>query len=73
MKAYLSSAGYQETGRFRSWLFRIAYTWLLWLADNSRLITATALALLTTFGVISLINNVQEIVGMRSRLSIHKQ
>ncbi|MBQ2459119.1 MAG: RNA polymerase sigma factor [Bacteroidaceae bacterium] len=25
VKAYLSSAGYQETGRFRSWLFRIAY------------------------------------------------
>ena len=25
VKAYLSSAGYQEKGRFRSWLFKIAY------------------------------------------------
>jgi RNA polymerase sigma-70 factor (ECF subfamily) len=25
VKAYVSSAGYQEKGRFRSWLFRIAY------------------------------------------------
>ena len=25
MKAYLSSAGYQDKGRFRSWLFKIAY------------------------------------------------
>ena len=53
--------------------FSPQHTWLLWLADNSRLITAAALALLTTFGVISLINNVQEIVGMRSRLSILKE
>ena len=29
VKAYLSSAGYQEKGRFRSWLFKIAhYTFL---------------------------------------------
>ena len=25
VKAYLSSAGYQEKGQFRSWLFKIAY------------------------------------------------
>ena len=25
VKAYLSSAGYQDKGRFRSWLFKIAY------------------------------------------------
>ena len=38
---------------------------LLWLAENSRLITATALALLMSFGLISIINNVQEILNMR--------
>ncbi|MBR1514821.1 MAG: RNA polymerase sigma factor [Bacteroidales bacterium] len=29
VKAYLSSAGYQENGRFRSWLFKIAYNTFL--------------------------------------------
>ena len=29
VKAYLSSAGYQEKGRFRSWLFKIAYNTFL--------------------------------------------
>ncbi|MBR3015356.1 MAG: hypothetical protein IKH69_10130 [Bacteroidaceae bacterium] len=38
---------------------------LLWLTENSRLITATSLALLISFGLISIINNVQEIMNMR--------
>ena len=29
VKAYLSSAGYQDMGRFRSWLFKIAYNTFL--------------------------------------------
>ena len=29
VKAYISSAGYQEKGRFRSWLFKIAYNTFL--------------------------------------------
>ena len=29
VKAYLSSAGYQDKGRFRSWLFKIAYNTFL--------------------------------------------
>ena len=29
VKAYLSSAGYQENGKFRSWIFKIAYNTFL--------------------------------------------
>ena len=42
---------------------------LIWLSENSRLITAAVLSLLMTVGGISLINNIQEIKTMRSRLS----
>ena len=43
--------------------------WLIWLAAHSRLIVSTAIALLMSFGTISVINNVQEIMKMRVRLS----
>jgi hypothetical protein len=38
---------------------------LLWLAEKSRLIAATGLSLLMTFGIISIINNVQNVLRMR--------
>ena len=41
---------------------------LMWLAENSRLIATTLLSLLMTFGIISIINNVQDILQMRVRL-----
>ena len=41
---------------------------LLWLAENSRLIATTLLSLLMTLGIISVINNVQDILQMRVRL-----
>ena len=45
--------------------FRMETGWLSWLAANSRLITATALSLLITFGLISIIGNIQDIRSMR--------
>ena len=45
--------------------FQVETSWLSWLAANSRLITATALSLLITFGLISIIGNIQDIRRMR--------
>ena len=45
--------------------FQVEPSWLSWLAANSRLITATALSLLITFGLISIISNIQDIRRMR--------
>jgi hypothetical protein len=42
----------------------------LWVAENSRLIVATAIALLMTIGTISIIGNVQDIQRMRSRIKM---
>ena len=39
---------------------------LSWLAENARSIVAAALALLMTFGLISIFNNIQDIRSMRS-------
>ena len=41
---------------------------LLWLAENSRLITTTALSLLMTCGLISIVSNIQDIMRMRVRV-----
>ncbi len=45
---------------------------LLWLAQNSRTIVSALLALLMTVGIISIINNVQDIMRMRVHLSALK-
>lgn len=45
--------------------FRVESGWLSWLAANSRLLTATALSLLITIGLISIIGNIQDIRSMR--------
>ena len=45
--------------------FQVETGVLSWLAANSRLITATALSLLITFGLISIIGNIQDIRRMR--------
>lgn len=45
---------------------------LLWLAQNSRMIVSAVLALLMTVGIISIINNVQDIMRMRVHLSALK-
>ncbi len=41
---------------------------LLWLAENARLILAAALSLFMTLSVISIINNVMEIISSRQSL-----
>ena len=45
--------------------FQVQTGFLLWLAENSRLIAATGLSLLLTLGIISIISNVQDILRMR--------
>ena len=48
--------------------FRVQTGWLSWLATNSRIITATALSLLVTLGLISIIGNIQDIRSMRGEV-----
>ncbi len=43
---------------------------LSWLADNARSIVAAALALLMTFGLISIFNNIQDIRNMREKRNV---
>lgn len=43
---------------------------LLWVAENSRIITTTTLALLMSFGIMSIFSNVQDILAIRHK-SIH--
>ena len=49
---------------------KVQNSWLLWLAENSRIIVATALALLMSLGIISVVNNVVDIMNKRHRLSV---
>ena len=45
--------------------FHVKSGFFLWLAENSRLITNTVLSLLMTFGLLSIYNNVVDILDMR--------
>jgi hypothetical protein len=49
--------------------FKTQFALLQWLIDNSRLITVTAISLLTTLGIAAFINNIQEFKTMRSVLA----
>ena len=48
--------------------FQVQTGFLLWLAENSRLIAATGLSLLMMMGIISIISNIQDILHMRVSL-----
>lgn len=47
--------------------FQVQTSLLLWFAEYSHPIAATALALVMTLGLMSIINNVQDIVRMRGK------
>ena len=47
--------------------FSVESSILLWIAENSRLIATTALALLMSFGIMSIISNVQDILAIRHK------
>lgn len=53
--------------------FQVQTSFLLWLAQNSRLITVAALALVMTFGMMSIVSNVQDIVRMRKKFTLNIQ
>ena len=53
--------------------FQVQTSFLLWLAQNSRLITVAALALVMTFGMMSIVSNVQDIVRMRKKFTVNIQ
>ena len=53
--------------------FKTQFALLQWLIDNSRLITVTAISLLTTLGIAAFITNIQEIKTMRSAVERAKQ
>ena len=48
--------------------FKVQTGWLFWFIDNSRIIIATLLALIMSLGIISVFNNVQEIMSMRTHI-----
>ena len=48
--------------------FSVQIDCLMWLAENSRLIIAGALSLFMTLSIISIINNVMEIISSRQSL-----
>ena len=53
--------------------FKVQTGFLLWLSENSRLFAAAGLSLLMSFGLISIVSNVQDILRMRVYLNYRKQ
>ena len=53
--------------------FQVQTSFLLWLAQNSRLITVAALALVMTLGMMSIVSNVQDIMRMRKKFTVNIQ
>ena len=49
--------------------FKVQTGFLLWLTENSRLLAATGLSMLLTWGIISIISNVQDILRMRASMA----
>lgn len=49
--------------------FRVQTGIFLWLMENSRVIVSTGLAILMTLGIVSIINNVQDIRQMQCEIS----
>lgn len=47
--------------------FSVESSILLWIAENSRLIVTTALALLMSLGIMSILSNVQDILAIRHK------
>ena len=47
--------------------FNVESSILLWIAENSRLIATTVLALLMSFGIMSILSNMQDIFAIRQK------
>ena len=52
--------------------FSVESSILLWIAENSRLIAITAIALLMSFGIMNILSNVQDILAIRHK-SLHSE
>ena len=48
--------------------FSVESSILMWIAENSRIIATTALALLMSFGIMSILSNVQDILAIRHKI-----
>ena len=52
--------------------FSVESSILLWIAENSRLIATTTIALLMSFGIMNILSNVQDILAIRHK-SLHSE
>ena len=53
--------------------FRNQFFLLQWLSVNSRFITAAAVSLLMTVGIVAFVSNIQEVLRMRSLLNVRSK